>query len=346
MLRPEQLEQHLRQQPLRPIYWLAGDETLIVEESLDRLRAAARTQGFEERECHFVEAGFDWHELLHASHSLSLFAERKLIELRLRNAKPDETGRQVLGEYADNANPDTLLLITSPRLDATTRKSKWFNRIMAAGALVQIWPVDASRLPQWIADRFRQHGLHADREAVQLLAERVEGNLLAAAQEIEKLQLLLGGDVRQVDARLVAGTVGHSARYNVFSMLDHALAGRAGKAVQSLHGLRSEGTEPLLILAVISKELRLLTAMASRMEQGEPAAAAMQQSGVWKTRQKAVAQALQRLGADQPQRLLQQATRVDHAVKGLLETSPWLELDHLVLAIAGTPLATAPLSRA
>lgn len=334
MLRPEQLEQHL-QQPLLPLYWLAGDETLLVQEALDRLRETARGQGFSERECYFAEPGFDWNELLQSSNSLSLFAERKLIELRLRSAKPDENARRVLQQYAESAHPDTLLLISSPRLDAGTRKSKWFTRTIEAGALVQVWPVDAKRLPQWIAERLRRHGLSADRDAVQLLAERVEGNLLAAAQEVEKLQLLLDGRQSHVDARLVAGSVGHSARYNVFSLIDQALAGQAARAMKSLHGLRAEGSEILMILAMVSRELRALADMAGRVERGQPAGAVMQQSGVWKNRQASVGSALKRLSADQAQRLLQQAARVDHAVKGMEDTSPWMEMDRLIMEMSG-----------
>lgn len=335
MLRGDQLEQHLQQNRLLPLYWLAGDEPLLLQEALDRLRAAAREQGFQERECHFAEAGFDWNELLLSSNSLSLFAKRKIIELRLRSSRPEEKARRVLQELAEADNPDTILLITSPRVDAATRKSNWFSKTTSAGALLQVWPVDAGRLPQWIAGRMRQQGLSADRDAVQLLADRVEGNLLAAAQEIEKLQLLLKGEQRHVDARLVAGSVGHSARYNVFSMLDQALAGHTARAMKSLHGLRSEGTETLLILAIVAKELRNLAGMAARVEQGQPAAAIMQQSGVWKNRQSVVGNALRRLDADGAQRLLRQATRVDHAVKGLSGLSPWIELERLIMTMSG-----------
>ena len=254
-LRFEQLSEHL-QQGLRPIYLLSGDEPLQLGEAADAIRAQARAQGFAEREVMHVEAGFDWNALAAASDTLSLFAEQRLIDLRLPSGKPGKEGGAALAEYAANPPQDTVLLITSGKLDKNAAKAKWYKALDSAGVTLQVWPVEANQLPRWVGQRMRARGLSASPEAAQLLAERVEGNLLAAAQEIEKLLLLYGES--SVDAEMVEQGVADSARYDIFELVDTALLGDAPRVARIMEGLHGEGVEPILILWALVREIRAL----------------------------------------------------------------------------------------
>lgn len=324
-LRPEQLEKQLAQQ-LAPVYLISGEETLLVQECADSLRRACREQGFGERQVFHVDAGFDWQQLLSEASALSLFAERKLIELRMPGGKPGDKGATALEQYCGNANPDTVLMILSEKPDA---RSKWYKAIDAAGITVQVWPVDAAQLPRWIEQRLRARGLQASGDAVQLLAERVQGNLLAAAQEIEKLQLYT--DAAVIDADTVAATVGDSARYNAFGLADQMLAGQCAACLRALNGLRGEAVEPPVILWALARELRTLYRCAELMEQGQTADRAMAGAAVWDRRKPLVKQALQRLRRAQLGELLQLAQRVDAAVKGAAPDDPWQLLEDLIM---------------
>ncbi len=343
-LRAEQLATHL-QKSLLPMYWVSGDEPLLVQESTDLIRTHCRKLDFTEREQFFVESNFDWHNLQQSDSNLSLFAAKKIIELRLRSAKLDENAKSALKNYLTSPNPDNVLLIVSPKIEKATTATKWFQALEKQGAHIQIWPVDTKSLPHWIGDRLLQHGIEADREAVSLLADRVEGNLLAADQEIEKLALLLKGPgfvegtSITLDSRAVAQMVANSSRYNVFTLVDATLAGDSARAIKVMQGLAADGSEPLMILAMISKEIRNLTQMAVRVEKGQSITAVMESERVWSNRKAVVKAALERLNAATLHRLLQQAMRVDHAVKGLLQTDPWRELSNLVLLMSGTQTA-------
>ena len=229
-LSPAQLGKHL-QGTLAPIYVVCGDEHLLCQEACDAIRAATRAQGFSERQVFHVETGFDWGQLIEAGASLSLFAEKRLIELRIPNGKPGDKGAAALLDYLARPAEDTVLLISLPKLDGSTQKTKWAKALIDGKDVqfLQIWPVDAAQLPQWIRQRLAQAGLSADQEAVELIAARVEGNLLAAAQEIEKLKLL--ADAGQISADTVQAAVADSARYDVFGLIDAALHGQAAHAL-------------------------------------------------------------------------------------------------------------------
>lgn len=340
-LRSEQLAGHLQGGALQPLYWVAGDETLLRQEATDAIRQTARSQQFEEREVHFVDSSFDWQSVIDSGNSLSLFASRKLIELRLPQFRLDEYGRQLLSDYLKSPNPDTVLLLDSPRPEPAALKTRWFKSLEEAGVFIQIWPVDTRQLPGWINQRLRQKGLSATPEAIQLLCDRVEGNLLAAAREIEKLALLKAGtdSPETMDARFIAGTVADNARYNVFQMIDHALAGNARKALRSLASLRAEGSEPLMLLGMIARELRLLLQLCHLCESGMNADRALQQERVWKSRQNAVKQALTHMDSVQVEQLLMTARRADLAVKGMDNLPVDMILDDLLLSLAGqTPI--------
>lgn len=340
-LRQEQLASHLKKGPLQPLYWIAGDETLLCQEATDTIRQAAREQQFEEREVHFVDGGFNWQTIVNASNNLSLFSARKLIELRLSRFRIDDDGRQSLADYLQSPNPDSLLILTSPKPEAAALKTRWFRTIADAGVFLQIWPVGARQLPGWINQRLKQKGLSATPDAIRLLCERVEGNLLAAAREVEKLALLRSGlnDQSPMDARFIATTVADNARYNVFQMLDHALAGNARKALRSLNSLQAEGSEPLMLLGMITRELRMLLQLCQARESGMSPEQAMQQERVWKSRQGVVKQALEHLDSVLVEQLLIIARQADLAVKGMEPAPVEMILDGLVLSLAGqTPI--------
>ena len=330
-LRADQLAGQL-QQSLAPVYFVHGDETLLVNECADAIRAAARAQGYAERQVFSVEAGFDWNSLRAASDSLSLFAERRVLELRLPSGKPGKDGTQILRDYAGRPAADTLLLIVSGKLESAARRSKWVLALEQAGVSIAIWPIEAAQLPGWIDRRMRAHGMRASREALQLIAERVEGNLLAAAQEIEKLYLLHGSGELDVDT--VAELVADSARYDVFGLVDAALAGDAGHVQRILSGLRAEGVDPVLVLWALVREIRTLTTMARQL-QSSGLAQVLVSHQVWDKRKPLVSAALQRIRGRQWWHLLQRCAQLDRVIKGRAAGSAWDELLQLALSLAG-----------
>ncbi|UTF59979.1 DNA polymerase III subunit delta [Gilvimarinus sp. DA14] len=332
-IRPDQLPRAL-QDRLAPVYLVSGDEPLLVQEACDAIRQAARQQGFSERELHHVDPGFDWGQLHDAAASMSLFASKKLIEVRLPNGKPGDKGSRALSEYAATPSEDNLLLIVSGKLDSAATRSKWYKALDSVGAHIPIWPIDPPQLPRWIGQRLQQAGLNADRGAIELLVSRIEGNLLAATQEIEKLKLLAPDG--QISTELMASVVADSARYDVFGLADRALAGDARAAVKSLQGLKTEGTEAPAVLWALTRDIRQLLQVASQTEQGKHPDWAMKQAGVWAKRQNLFGAALRRLKRPQLELLLRQAGGVDRAIKGMRNADPWDDLLDLVLALAGT----------
>lgn len=332
-LRSDQLTAHAAR-PLLPIYLVSGDEPLQLNEAVDALRAAARKQGFTEREVLEVETGFDWSALAAAGSSLSLFAERKLIELRLPSGKPGDAGAKALSAYAAAPSPDNLLLISCGKLDKQQQKSKWFTALESAGAVIQIWPVEPRALPVWVRQRLQARGLQPTPEAAQLLAERVEGNLLAAAQEVEKLALLHGAG--PLDTDQVRAAVADSARYDVFELADAALGGDVTRCARILEGLRGEGDEPVLILWALVREVRALALIAAGQAAGTPPEALFQQHKVWDKRRPLYQAALKRHGLRRWYALLRRAARLDRICKGAEPGNPWDELLQFSLLIAGT----------
>lgn len=333
-IRPDQLESHLRQQ-LLPLYFVSGDEPLQLMEAGDAVRRAARAAGHGEREVFQVESGFDWNSLRSASGNLSLFSERRLLELRLPSGKPGDAGAKVLAEYAASPTEDTLLLIISGRLEKRQQQTKWFKALDQAGAVVQVWPVEHTELPGWTAGRCRARGIEISTEAARLLAERVEGNLLAAAQEVEKLHLLYGEG--KLDVEQVLAAVGGSSRYNPFLLLESALLGDGPRAIRILDGLRGEGTEPLAILGALVWEIRNVTTMAADAASGG-IEQAMARGRVWDKRKQAIRAALQRHPARRWQQLLARCARIDRMAKGRESGNAWDELVQLTLLIAGQRL--------
>jgi DNA polymerase-3 subunit delta len=339
-LKAEQLAQHLAGR-LAPVYHVFGDEPLLVQEACDQIRAAARQQGFTERELFHIEPNYDWGTLSAKANSLSLFAEKKILELRIPANKDGKMlsignpGSQALQEYVKNINPDNLLLVICPKLDAASLRGKWCKALESAGQQIQIWPIQGKQLTAWISKRLKHAKISATPEAISILADRVEGNLLAASQEIEKLILI--ADDGEIDAEMMASAVADSARYNVMTLMDKILAGDAQAAARTLRGLREEGTVAPVILWAITRELRILIKANDNHARGENLDRALKNAGVWDNKQSAYKAALRRLKPAQLRIMLRLSRNVDQAIKGLRKEDPWEHLTELTLNIAGKP---------
>ena len=338
-IKSEQLSSHLRQ-GLAPIYVIGGEDPLLVGEAADAVRAQARTEGYSSREVLEGGKGFEWSSLQQAADSLSLFAERRILELRLPEAKPGTAGAKVLEAYAAQPAVDTVLMIITGRLDKAALNSKWLKAMDRVGVVLALWPISPQQLPGWIMRRMRNRGLEVDQEAVALLADRVEGNLLAASQEIERLRLLHG--TGRIDTQTVAESVADSARFDVYKLADAALSGDAKRSYRVLNALRSEGVEPILVLWALAREVRALAGMAYDVEQGRSPESAMAAYRVWDNRKRLVGGALRRADVHRWRRLLAHCARTDRVIKGMAEGAAWDELLTLVLAMAGAPEAVTP----
>ena len=320
--------------PLAGAWLIAGDDPLLTGEAADAIRARARAEGFSGRELFTTERGFDWSDLLASSQSLSLFSERRILEVRMPTPRPGKEGSAVLARLAADPPPDTLLLVTTTRPESATYSSAWFKAFEQHGAVVLAWPVEIGRLPRWITERAARHGLLLDAEGAALLAERVEGNLLAAHQEIEKLALLHPrGKLGYED---VQDAVANSARYDVFQLGEAALAGEAARSLRILEGLRAEGTEAPLVLWVLCRELRGLAQL--RANPGAPQGYGRQAE----RRAALLRRAVQRMSGTPLEPLFIAAANADRQVKGQGRGDPWVSLTAIVAALAGAMPAVAP----
>lgn len=331
-LTPERLAQHLRRE-LAPIYLVGGDEPLLVQEAADAIRSAARERGFDEREVLFAEAGFDWQALSAEAANMSLFASRRLLELRLTGARPGDTGAQVLIRHASRPPEDVVLLVILGAVDAAARNSKWYKAVDAAGVVVQAWPVGPREFPRWLAARLQAHGMTATAEARELLVQRTEGNLLAAKQEVEKLAISHRGG--SIDTDIVLDSVADSARFDVFGVCEAALLADLPRVMRQLRGLQAEGTEPALMLWALVRDLRLAAQLTARVEKGVPLTKAMADMRVWERRKPVFQQAISRRPAAQWRRLLLHAGRAEWVVKGAAPGRPWDEMIDLLGYVAG-----------
>ncbi|WP_461535700.1 DNA polymerase III subunit delta [Spongorhabdus nitratireducens] len=346
ILKPEKLEEHLRGK-LQPVYLVSGDEPLLVQECCDQIRQAARQQGYDERQLLQVEQGFDWSRLQDANNSLSLFSQQQLIELRLDNLKLGEGGK-VLESCLQNPSPDNLLLIIAPRIDGATKKSRWFKAVDKDGVHIALWPVELSRLPGWIGNRMKAAGLRPTPEAVKMLSERVEGNLLAASQEIEKLRLL--SENGEVSVELIQEAISNSARYDVFSLVDAVVSSNAALSVRVLNGLRSEGVEPTIVLWALARELRMLSQLARLLGQNIKLDAALEQVAKLqklppfplKKRKNQLRDAIYRTSEHTLRDLISRAARIDNVLKGAEPGDPWSLILGLVMSLCGVHLPEEP----
>lgn len=327
-VRPDQLERQLTGE-LAPIYFINGDEPLQVMESADRIRAEARKRDYTEREVMDVDAQFDWNQLLDAGNSLSLFAEKRILELRMPNGKPGKNGSQVLQAYAQRPAEDAILIISSGKLEGSAKNTKWFKTLDQQGVIIQCWPVNPGQLPGWIQQRLQAKGMSADQDALQLLAERVEGNLLAAAQEVDKLYLLYGEG--KLSFEQTASAVADSARYNIYDLVDCALEGDVTRTSRIVSGLKNEGVEPVLMLWALSREIRQLARIA---EDTVSADAAMARLRIWESRKPLLRKALSRHTAKRWKLFLKRCSKIDKVIKGVESGRAWDELLMLSSQIA------------
>ncbi len=325
-----QLAQNL-QTSLQGCYWIAGDEPLQARDAADMIRKTARDAGFSEREVHDADRQFNWDMLHHAASSLSLFSDKKLIEIRL-NGKPDDTARKAIIEYLESPPEDTILLLQSPRLDAAATRSKWFQTIEKHCTFLALYDIDPGQLNDWLRARLQRYQMSATPDAIRLIVERTEGNLLAADQEIEKFYMLFGAD-SELDLDAVSQTVTDNARFNVFALIENCLAGNTAKSLTTLQRLREEGNELLYILAMVARELRQLLAMKMQMEQGSAIGSVLKSFRVWGNRQKAVEAALQRHSKQSLSRLLAGLHAIDAGAKGLRPGDTWVSLEKLVTSL-------------
>jgi DNA polymerase-3 subunit delta len=320
-------------------YLISGDEPLLVNEAADAIRAKARASGFTERELHIVERGFDWQGLLGQSRAMSLFAERKIIEIRMTNPTPGEQGADAIIELAEQSDPDTMVLVITGKLDGRTMNSRWVSAMDKNGTVVQVWPIELARLSGWVRERLSRHGLVADASAAALLAERVEGNLLAAHQEVEKLALLLSPG--PLTSETIVEAVADSARFDVLQVGEAAMRGKTARALRILEGLKGEGFEPTLVLWAINKDLQWIARARELMSNGQSSDSAMNALYVWKPRQQAMKAALARLPTRAINEMIIAAERADRAIKGALRTDPWLEFERLVALLSGVAMPQA-----
>jgi len=330
-LRAEQLQAQLAKS-LAPLYVVHGDEPLLALEAADSVRAAARKAGYREREVFFAERGFDWSELLHAGASLSLFGDRKIVELRIPSGKPGAQGAEAITAYCARTNADILTLVSLPRLDRAAQASGWFGALAAAGVVVDVFPVERARLPAWIGERLARQGQRAPREVLEFLADRVEGNLLAAFQEVQKLALLAPeGALALEDVREVVANV---ARYDAYDASAALLARDTARYVRVIEGLRGEGEAPTFVLWAIAEDLRALARVQSGAAEGRPLEALLRENRVWGPRQALIKTAMRRISVAEIERALAHAALIDRAIKGVARLEAWDEFLKLGLKLA------------
>jgi len=354
-LAANQISNHL-QRGLKSLYTLHGDEPLLQQEALDAIRAVARQQGFTERTSHTVAgAHFDWSEVLAAGGSLSLFADKQIVEIRIPSGKPGKDGSTALQQLAEMAqdNDSTLTIVMMPRLDKVTKGSAWFTALESFGITVQIDPVERAALPQWIAQRLAAQGQRVaageeGQRTLQFFADRVEGNLLAAHQEIQKLALLYPADGASggvLSLEQVESAVMNVARYDVFKLSEAVLGGQTVRVQRMLDGLQAEGEAEVLVHYTLSEDIRALKRVKDAMGQGRPLPMALREQRVWGAKERLFERVLPRLSEAALSQLLQSAHLVDGIVKGLKQPdwppTGWQALHRLALELC-TLCAPAP----
>ena len=338
-----QLQAHL-QKGLRSLYTLHGDEALLVQEAADAIRAAARQQGYTERSVHVVSgAHFDWSVVLAAGGSMSLFAERQILEIRVPTGKPGKEGSPMIQQLAQSAegNDSTLTLFILPRLDSATKKGAWFGALEQFGVSLQIDSLDRAQLPQWIAQRLKLQNQSVasgqdGQNCLQFFADRVEGNLLAAHQEIQKLSLLYpAGELTHAQ---VESAVMNVARYDVFKLSEAVLAGQVARVQRMLDGLQAEGEAAVLVHYTLAEDIRALKRVKDAMAEGRPLPMALREQRIWGVREKLFERVLPKLSTARLAQLLKNAHQVDGIVKGLKvadwPTDPWQALQRLALRVS------------
>jgi DNA polymerase-3 subunit delta len=341
-----QLSNHL-QRGLKTLYTLHGDEPLLQQEALDAIRAHARTQGYTERTSHTVSgAHFDWSEVLAAGGSLSLFADKQIVEIRIPSGKPGKDGSVALQQLAEQSqgNDSTLTIVTLPRMDKTSKSAAWFTALESFGVTLEVQPVERNALPQWIAQRLNAQGQHvesgeAGQRTLQFFADRVEGNLLAAHQEIQKLALLFPADryAGELTFEQVESAVLNVARYDVFKLSEAVLAGNPQRVQRMLDGLQAEGEAEVLVHYTLAEDIRALKRVKDAIAEGRPMPMALRENRIWGPKERLFERVLPKLSGAKLAELLQSAHLVDGIVKGLKQPdwplTGWQSLHRLALQL-------------
>jgi DNA polymerase-3 subunit delta len=332
LLKGEQLAAHL-DRDLKAVYVVYGDEPLLVIEAADAIRAAARRKGFDEREVLTAIAGFNWNELHLATGNMSLFGGRQLIDLRIPTGKPGREGGKAIQDYCARPSPDALLLVTLPGLDWSEEKATWLKALTEAGVAVKLIPPNLAELPAWIAGRLRRQQQKTGNDALRFIAERVEGNLLAAHQEIQKLALLYPEG--ELSLQQIQEAVLNVARYDLDGLREALLSGDVARLTRTLDGLQQEGEAPPLVLWAMTEEVRALAQVKAGQKQGQPVDALLKEARVWGARQSLFKRALPRIKESTANAALEDAARIDRMIKGIGGGDGWTEFLRLGLGLAG-----------
>ncbi len=336
-LKAEQLPSVLAKQ-LAPIYFLSGDEPLQLGEAADAVREAAKKGGFDSRETLTVDGSFSWSEFLQAADSMSIFSEKKIIDLRIPTGKPGTEGSKALVNYCSRLPEDTLLLITSAKLESSAKKSKWVTTLEKHAVAIQVWPLTGVDLVNWIQQRMQKRGLLADKPGLRIIAGRVEGNLLAAAQEVEKLFVLYGRG--SLTEQQIEQAVADGARYDVFNLVDAALSGRVDRVLRILQGLQHEGIAPPIVLWALTREIRNLIHIKQKLAAGQSRNSVFMQHQVWDKRQQLVMNVTNKLHQQGLLKMLLVAAKADRQIKGQQTGDSWESLLEISLMLAGVSFVT------
>ena len=330
-LKPEQITAAL-QKSLAPVYFISGDEPLQLGEIADAIRAAARKAGYDTREILVADAGFAWHELNESAGSLSIFADKKIIDLRLPTGTPGTDGAKALTAYCDVLPEDTLLLITAAKIAGASLKARWFQAVDKVGCVIQVWPLEGQDLIRWLQQRMQRRGLQAEPEGIKILASRIEGNLLAAAQEIEKLYVLYGSG--RLSTQQIFDVVADSSRFDVFKLMDSVLAAKIGRIFKILSGLQAEGVAAPVVLWALTREARTLIKIKRALAQGQNRVLVFKNNQIWDKRQQLVSDALNRLAESDLNNILTLSAKADRQIKGRQQGEPWETLLDVCLKFA------------
>ncbi|MDI9244897.1 DNA polymerase III subunit delta [Marinobacter sp. CHS3-4] len=329
-----QLEQQLEKK-LSPVYLVSGDEALLVQESCDQIRKAARKAGFEDRLAFHADAQFDWSRLAEEFNAMSLFAEKRRIEVHLPTGKLGD-GRDIVERFLEEPPEDVILILISARLDAAETRRKWYKALQQTGVHLPIWPIDSDKFPGWLQQRARQHGISLTRGALALLAERLEGNLLAVSQELDRLALFASDST--VDEDSIEQAVQDSSRFNGFELVSETLAGRATHARKIAGALQHEGENPLGFLTLLNRDLNLameIRIASARQTSNESTSGFLKKRGIFQPqRARAIEQASRRLSRAQLNAAVELCSAADRAAKGFDPLPPWHHIQDLITLLA------------
>ena len=332
-VRPDQLQSMIAKATY-PVYMVSGDEPLQQMESLDLIRSFLRQNDFSEREILDVDAQFDWQRLMDEAANMSLFATRRIVELRLPSAKPGRQVSQVLKDYLSRPPEDTVLIINAGKIDGNSKKSAWYKAVDQSGLVVQCWPVPVDKLSNWLRQRFKARDMDADNDVLAYISQHVEGNLLAADQEIEKLFMLLGpGKITYAD---VAEAVTSQSRYSVFELVDMFLVGDTKRVIKILAGLKAEGIVPVVVNWALAKDIRLLTQVSHDVSSAD---FILKRSGVWQSRITMFKSCISRHTQRSLHFMLKRCSYIDAVSKGLVDANVWDEIESLCVRMAGSTRA-------